>query len=489
MGFKHMDTMSINKDWYFDKVYACWLGKNIGGTMGGPYEGSKEMLDIKGFKTKAGEPLPNDDLDLQLLWLFIIERQGINTVNQNTLGEYWVDWITPHWNEYGIARENLKAGIMPPLSGEIENQRWQRSNGAWIRSEIWAVLFPFCPDVAMKFAAMDAMVDHGISEGTYAEIFTVAIQSGAICNSDMMSVIKNALTKIPSDSLVAKAVQLVIDEYNKGTDYRVVRNMLVELSKDIGFFQAPANIGYVIIGLLYGEGDFKKSMIYAINCGDDTDCTAATVGATLGLLGGTKIIPKDWQEYIGDKIITISVNGQEVYNLPHTCTELTERVLEQVPKMLEFCDIIVDLGDKETVPNEAVLEKYNRMTAKEVLYLSKYSYEILNYHHLRAIVEFEKDPVITPNETHKFKIHIKNNSQDTKRLNFRLILPEGWTSPNYKKSLMIEMLMNQINVDYTTYADFEVTAGEMVQAINNVYVEISGATFAQPIIIPVVFLG
>ncbi len=489
MGFKHMDTMSINKDWYFDKVYACWLGKNIGGTMGGPYEASKEMLDISGFKTKPGEPLPNDDLDLQLLWLFIIERQGINTVNQNILGEYWVDWIAPHWNEYGIARENLKAGIMPPLSGEIENQRWQRSNGAWIRSEIWAVLFPFCPDVAMKFASMDAMVDHGISEGTYAEIFTVAIQSGAIFNSDIMAVIKNALTKIPSDSLVAKSVQLVIDEYNKGTDYRVVRNMLVELSKDIGFFQAPANVGYVIIGLLYGEGDFKKSMIYAINCGDDTDCTAATVGATLGLFGGTKIIPDDWKEYIGDKIITISVNGQEVYNLPHTCTELTERVLEQVPKMLEFCDVIVDLGENETVPNDEVIKKYNRMTAKEVLYLPKYSYEILNYHHLRAIVEFEKAPVINPNETHNFKIHIKNNCQDTKRLNFRLILPEGWTAPNYKKSLMIEMLMNQDNVDYTTYADFEVSSGEIVQSINNVYVEISGATFAQPIVIPVVFLG
>ncbi|MBQ6907266.1 MAG: ADP-ribosylglycohydrolase family protein, partial [Clostridia bacterium] len=210
MDYNYIKYMTLNKDWYYDKVYACWLGKNIGGTIGAPYEGTKEMLDIKGFKTKPGEPLPNDDLDLQLLWLFIVEREGINKVNQNLLAEYWVDWIPPHWNEYGIARQNLKSGLLPPLSGEIENKRWQTSNGAWIRSEVWALLFPYCGDVAMKYASMDAMVDHGISEGTYAEIFTVAIQNAAIYNSDIMSIIENALTKIPKDCLISKAVRLVI---------------------------------------------------------------------------------------------------------------------------------------------------------------------------------------------------------------------------------------------------------------------------------------
>ena len=30
-----------------------------------------------------------------------------------------------------------------------------------------------------------------------------------------------------------------------------------------------------------GEGDFKKSVLYAVNCGDDADCTGGTVAATL----------------------------------------------------------------------------------------------------------------------------------------------------------------------------------------------------------------
>ena len=63
--------MKLNFNEYKDKVYACWTGKNIGGTIGGPYEGKREVLDVKGFATKSGEPLPNDDLDLQLVWLHV----------------------------------------------------------------------------------------------------------------------------------------------------------------------------------------------------------------------------------------------------------------------------------------------------------------------------------------------------------------------------------------------------------------------------------
>ena len=50
-----------------DKIHACWVGKNIGGTMGTPYEGKREMNDISGFVTDKGVILPNDDLDLQLI--------------------------------------------------------------------------------------------------------------------------------------------------------------------------------------------------------------------------------------------------------------------------------------------------------------------------------------------------------------------------------------------------------------------------------------
>ena len=56
--------MKLNRQMYLDKVHACWTGKNIGGTMGAPFEANLELLDIPGFTTPKGEPIPNDDLDL-----------------------------------------------------------------------------------------------------------------------------------------------------------------------------------------------------------------------------------------------------------------------------------------------------------------------------------------------------------------------------------------------------------------------------------------
>ena len=66
----------MNYDAYLDKVYGCWLGKCIAGTIGAPYEGAKELLDIEYTPALIEQMLPNDDLDLQVLWLSVLEEKG-----------------------------------------------------------------------------------------------------------------------------------------------------------------------------------------------------------------------------------------------------------------------------------------------------------------------------------------------------------------------------------------------------------------------------
>ena len=106
--------------------------------------------------------------------------------------------------------------------------------------------------------------------------------------------------------------------------------MLVKDSEDLGWFQAPANVGFVTLGLLYGEGDFKRSLILAVDCGDDTDCTGATLGALLGIMNGMAGIPEDWRAYIGDGIKSICLtNGHGPF--PQDCTQLTECILNLLP--------------------------------------------------------------------------------------------------------------------------------------------------------------
>lgn len=343
----------LNTKEYADKLHACWIGKNIGGTMGAPHEGTRGELDVQGYAAQYDRPLPNDDLDLQLVWLCAMEEVGAAHFNVNTLADYWLDWIPPHWNEYGICKTNLRLGLLPPMSGEVDNEKWKHSNGAWIRSEIWAALAPGRPDVAVRYAIMDAMYDHGCGEGVYAEMFTAAMQSLAYVESDIHLVIDTALDMIPADCRVAQTVRLVVDRHREGLPYRETRAEILKLNQDLGWFQAPSNLGFVIIGLLYGDGDYLNSLCYAINCGDDTDCTAATVGATLGILGGTAGIPAALKDPIGDAIVTVSISGMYSIRIPRSCRELTDRVLRLVPSVMAANHVPFAFTDGETIARRA----------------------------------------------------------------------------------------------------------------------------------------
>ena len=478
--------IKLNRKQLEDKILGCWIGKNIGGTMGGPYEGTREMLDITGYSTPKGEPLPNDDLDLQLVWLRAMEQVGPYAMSANILGEYWQVYITPRWNEYGIGKSNLNKGLLPPLCGEFRNAPWKHSNGAWIRSEVWACMAPGFPNIAIKYAIMDACIDHGISEGTYAEIFTTALQSIAFVENDIRTVVEKALGYIDPECRVAKCVRLVLEEYDKQTPYRDVRKMLVEQTADLGWFQAPANVGFTVIGLIYGEGDFKKSMIYAINCGDDTDCTAATCGAVLGIVAGIEGIPQDWKEYIGDRIITICINGSYQRQIAKTCTELTERVMEMIPSVLKAHDIYMEYTDEA--------DEYDREKAFGILkgyssaYMrrSPYSFDVKSGYQWDAVVEYEKEPVIKPGEEFKIRITLKNRLLQPYHVDVEVHLPEGW-SAEYRRTTYIDCNA-QYHKPVNTH-EITLTAGEKVCSRNNVVISVTSPVCPMPLLIPISLLG
>ncbi len=481
-----MATMKLNKTELRDKIFGCWIGKNIGGTIGGPTEGTHDILDVTGFTSPKGEPLPNDDLDLQLVWLRAMEDVGPKQLDANVLADYWQSYITPHWSEYGNGKANVVMGLLPPLSGEINNDPWRHSNGAWIRSEVWACMAPGVPNIAVKYAIMDASTDHGFSEGTKAEMFTAALESMAFFESDMRKLIEKALTYIPGDSRVTRSVKIAIDGYDAGKDWKDVRNEIVEDSADLGWFMAPANIAFVVLGLLYGEGDFKKSMLYANNCGDDTDCTAATVGSIMGIVYGASNIPEDWKEYIGDAIKSVCINGSYWRRVPLTCTNLTDRVIAQIPVVMEAHGITVQMTDEASsmgdVNPDAVLDGY----AQKVLKRSPYSFEVKAVPHTTAVVEFEEKPVVKPGDDIKMSVYFENDRQNPLYFEMDVRLPEGW-SADYNRSVFISHLTPR-EIGWGKW-EMTIHAGENVEAINRIPVIAWCRGNATPVFIPLVILG
>lgn len=442
----------INREELRDRIYGCWLGKSIGGSLGAPFEGRREVLDVKGYTHKPGEPLPNDDLDLQLVWLKALQERGPKGITGAVLGEYWLDFIPPFWNEYGICKSNMRAGLLPPISGMYRNH-WKDSNGAWIRTEIWACLAPGYPDLAVRYSYEDACVDHGGGEGTIAALFTAAIESAAFVVSDRDELLKIGLAHIPAESRVARSVKIAIDAHAKGFPWQKARELVVEDSKDLGWFQAPANVAFYVIGWLYGEGDFGKSLLIAVNCGDDTDCTGATLGSILGIIGGRKGIPEEWIKPIGERIVTVAINRGNM-RVPATVEELTDQVMRMVPQSLGAFDVPVEITDAPTdITDTATLRLKNDATAREIWGRPPFSVS-MDCVHSTVILDYGKEPDLKPGEPFKVKVLIRNQMPDQRHFEARWNLPKGWkVSP----ANVTHLAVNNNTAEQT----FEITAEKL----------------------------
>jgi ADP-ribosylglycohydrolase len=474
--------MNINRDIYIDKVYGCWIGKNIGGTLGTPFEGRRELLAVTDFNSPPGRPLPNDDLDLQLVWLRALEDRGPLGVSEQVLGEYWINYIPPHWNEYGIGKSNMKAGIPPPLSGEYENV-WKHSNGAWIRSEIWACCAPGCPDIATKYAWFDACVDHGSGEGTYAELFTAAVESAAFVVSDRDTLIQIGLSYIPKDCRVARSIGIVLDCCKKGLSWQEARQQVLDDSSDLGWFQAPANVAFFVIGWMYGEGDFKKSLLLAISCGDDTDCTGATLGAILGIIQGEKALPPDWKKYIGDDIISVAIDRGSLYNIPPTCAALTERTAHMAVQVLMAHGAPMTVDDGATAVSGQDIEKLPA-SPKYLERLSGMSNALLfDFIHTHVKLDYLTGLHIGPGGEAVIRVTLRNLLPDPRHVDISFFLPDSLVLNEGCKHVRL------LHSGDTQSFDIRLGAGDAVQAVNRGVLQMVAAGRPTVMLIPILLFG
>lgn len=475
-----MSRARLNLDEYRDRVLGCWTGKSVGGTLGGPYEGRRELLDVAGFATPLGEPLPNDDLDLQLVWLKALEERGPKGLTAAVLGEYWLNYIPPPWNEYGLSKANQRAGLPPPLSGSCHN-RWKHSNGAWIRSEIWACLAPGCPDLAARLAWEDAAVDHGDGEGTFAAMFTAALQSAAFVEPDCEELLRIALSKIPQDCRVARAVRLAQQCHRQGLPWRQTRERLVEDSADLGWFMAPANVAFVVVGWLYGAGDFGRSLCTAVSCGDDTDCTGATLGALMGILLGRSRLPPEWVGHVGDDLVTIAIDRGSGWDWPGSLAELTDRVADMAPAVLAAHRAHLRLTegptDRSALPSlvggDAVQDLWRR---------SGYALQTDLVHTL-VEVDLLREPRARPGSPFAVAVRLVNRMPDARITTLRWMLPEGWSAFPYRA---VETMLEQSG---SLEIRFELVPGPMTESRCRAFLEVVAAGRPTVGLVPVTFLA
>jgi ADP-ribosylglycohydrolase len=339
-------------------VMGCWLGKAIGGTLGMPFEGQPGPLDLTFYSPVPTEMLPNDDLDLQIVWACMLDKMDDVRVDRHVLSQAWLDHVQFPWDEYGVALRNLRNGLQAPFSGSHDNW-FTDSMGAPIRSEIWACLAPGNPELAAAYAYEDACVDHG-GEGIWGEVFFSALQSAAFAETDTYILLRNALSLLPDNSRTRRAVEDTIRWWSKSGDWKSVRSHILLTHGRDNFTDAPMNVAFTILGWLAGEGDFARSICIAVNCGMDTDCTGATLGALIGILEPDSI-PDRWTAPIGRSVVlSQGIVGLDAPDSLDAFTDMVARLRERLSeKRPDECDcgksmnarpVAVAIGHVEQIP-------------------------------------------------------------------------------------------------------------------------------------------
>jgi hypothetical protein len=332
-------TIKISKQVLKDKIKGGWAGQTIGVTFGGPYEfrfNGTFIGDYQKLMWHNGLIKDNmlnnaglyDDLYMDLTFVDVFEKYGLDTPVDSFANAFaHAGYMLWHANQAG--RYNILHGIKPPQSGYWKNNPHADCIDYQIESDFAGLMSPAMPNTASDISdKIGHIMNYG--DGWYGGVFVGAMYTQAFISSDINFIINEALKTIPQQSEFYQCVNDVIKWHKqfpgdwKQTWFQVQRKWANDVGCPEGVFNpfdidAKVNAAYVVIGLLYGDKDFTKSLEITTRCGQDADCNPSTVGGILGALLGYNKIPAYWQqglkesEDIDFKYTTMSLN--DVYNI------------------------------------------------------------------------------------------------------------------------------------------------------------------------------
>lgn len=323
-----------------EKIYAGWLGKIIGIRLGAPVESwTYEKIrntygSIDGYLVDYREFAADDDSNGPLFFLRALEEGGngyeikaadvAEALRNYAPFEHGFFW----WGGYGTSTEhtaylNLCHGIPAPASGSIEQNGVAAAEqiGGQIFIDTWGLVAPGNPDLAVKYAKEAASVTHD-GNGVYGGMFVAACISFAFVETDIPAIIKKGLSYLPPQCEYVRAVRAVTDFWEK--EKNNWQDCFAFIHANFGYDKYPGvchiipNSAVMILALLYGNGDFSRTLQICTMCGWDTDCNAGNLGTIMGVRGGLAAIDRKWMEPVHDFLACSSVIGSlNIMDIPY----------------------------------------------------------------------------------------------------------------------------------------------------------------------------
>jgi hypothetical protein len=367
-----IEKLVISKSALQDKIKGGWAGQTIGVTFGGPYEFRFQGTFIGDYQplvwydgylkeTMLNNPGLYDDLYMDLTFVDVFEKYGLDAP-LDSFANAFAHAGYSLWHANQSARYNILNGIHPPLSGYWKNNPHADCIDYQIESDFAGLMSPGMPNTASAISdQIGHMMNYG--DGWYGGVFVGAMYATAFGSSDVNYIISEALKTIPEKSGFYQCIRDVIawqkkfPEDWKQTWLEVQKKWANDIGCPDGVFapfniDAKVNAAYVVIGLLYGNKDFTKTLEITTRCGQDADCNPSTAGGILGTIYGYDHIPAFWKmglkdaESINFKYTTMSLNAVYVIGLKHALQNIVRNggtvngdvveIKKQIPLPVKF---------------------------------------------------------------------------------------------------------------------------------------------------------
>ncbi len=297
-----------------DKIKGGWAGQTIGVVYGAPVEfkylGSL-IPDYQNIPWREGyvkywydkKPGLFDDIYTDMNFVEVFEKYGLN-VPMDTIAHHWAStpYHLAHANQ--ASRYNILNGIMPPKSGYWKNNPHADDIDFEIEADFIGLMAPGMVNPATEIANRVGHIMNS-GDGWYGGVFVSALYSLAFVTNNTDQLVEQAVKTIPEGTQFHDCIADVINWHKQyPTDWKATWfELQKKWNNDVGCpkgvflsfdIDAKINSAYVAIGLLYGKGDFTKSVNIVAHCGQDSDSDAGTVGGVLGVMVGYSHIPPFW---------------------------------------------------------------------------------------------------------------------------------------------------------------------------------------------------
>ena len=307
--------LKLTPDELMNKIKGGWAGQTIGVTYGGPtefrYQSKMIPDDVQVpwgdadyvLNTMTKSPGLYDDIYMDLTFVEVFERLGVDAP-VDSLAMAFAHAGYPLWHANQAARYNILNGIMPPQSGHWRYNPHADDIDYQIEADYAGLMAPAMPNTASEISdKVGHIMNYG--DGWYGGVYMGAMYSIAFASDNIEFIVTEALKTIPAESKFFRCMNDVIECWRANPDdWRVAWEMLdKKWNADIACSEgalrpfnidATINSAYVIIGLLYGEGDFGRTLDISMRCGQDSDCNPASAGGILGTAIGYDNIPEEW---------------------------------------------------------------------------------------------------------------------------------------------------------------------------------------------------